>query len=197
MTGIIILAAGNSSRLGKPKQLLHFRGQSLLSHMVQEALNVQEKVVFVVTGAKQELIDAEIGQKPVHLIYNPDWETGMGSSIAAGVKALCSMYPQLQAVIIAVCDQPFVNAEHLKQLIATAEHSPENIIASAYAGTMGTPALFPNLFFDELKALTGQEGAKKLFTRHASQLSSVHFPSGETDIDTHEDYEKLLKSTGL
>lgn len=186
--GIIILAAGNSSRLGRPKQLLHFHGQSLITSVCQKALKVTPHVV-VVTGEIHDLIRKELVDLPVFLIQNVHWQDGMASSIVAGLDELMRFNSELSDVIITVCDQPFVSIEVFQGLINASASS--GIAASSYGNTMGTPALFNKRYFAELLRLKGNEGAKRLMMQNQGDLSLVAFPLGNVDIDTEEDYRRL------
>lgn len=191
-SGIIILAAGNSSRLGHAKQLLPFRNKSLLRHVVDEASSVERAQTVVVLGAGIENLDQELSGSPVVSSYNPDWNSGMASSIHVGINKLLEVSPDVSCCIIAVCDQPFISSEIFHALLDAFETSPCKIIASAYADTAGTPALFSRDHFADLLQLDGQEGAKKLLGRYKEELRLLPFDQGAVDIDTEADYRKLL-----
>jgi len=190
--GIIILAAGNSSRLGQPKQLLIFRNISLLQNVILESRKVTGTAVAIVTGAWQTQVENDAAGQDVLIVHNAEWESGMASSIKTGVEGLCKMYPELDAVILTVCDQPFLTAANLTSLIREYIASDKGIVASSYNGTLGTPVLFSRHYFQVLMELQGQEGAKKIILSHPDDSSSVDFPEGETDIDTMEDYGILF-----
>jgi CTP:molybdopterin cytidylyltransferase MocA len=189
--GVIILAAGNSSRLGRPKQLLSYRGRTLVTYVVGEALAAGLRPLVVVTGAYCADVEAALKGEPVGLVYNPDWETGMASGIVAGLSNILLLHPDLKAVVISVCDQPFISAALLSQLARTFETSGKGIVASAYADSMGTPVLFGSSYFEVLLSLSGSEGAKKLLRQHPADLATVSFPGGDIDMDTAEDLRKL------
>lgn len=189
-TGIIILAAGNSSRLGRPKQLLEFKESTLLINTIAEALKIENSFVIVVTGANKELIQKDLNFDEIHLCYNENWENGMASSIAKGISELVTLQPDCEKCILAVCDQPFVTKDVFENLIR--EANAEGIAASAYAETLGTPVLFHQKYFKELLKLEGQEGAKKLIKKYSDDVVPVSFEKGNIDIDTEEDYAKLL-----
>ncbi len=191
MTGIIILAAGSSSRLGTPKQNLVFQGQTLLKRAIQNALNSACESVIVVLGANAEAVQTTLADQPVPVIYNPDWQEGMASSIRIGITELKKMAPNTTSAILMLCDQPFADAAIINQLIQKKSSNPKGIIASAYDGTIGSPALFHQSFFHELLQLTGNEGAKKLLLKYADDVITVPFLLGAIDIDTVGDYERL------
>lgn len=190
-TGIIILAAGNSSRLGRPKQLLPYRGKTLLTHVVTESLAASLRPVVVVTGAYRAEVEGALRGWEVAVVYNPDWETGMGSGIVAGLGKALSVQPDLQGVIVAVCDQPHLSAGLLLALMEQQVLSGNGLIASGYAETSGTPVLFGRRHFEELGRLSGDAGAKQLLNRHPDDVATVPFPTGSIDIDTEEDLAYL------
>jgi molybdenum cofactor cytidylyltransferase len=189
--GIIVLAAGNSSRLGRPKQLLPYRGRTLVMHVAGEALAAGLRPVVVVTGAYRAEVEEVLKGEPVGLVYNPDWETGMASGIVAGLSNMLLLHPDMGAVIIAVCDQPFISSTLLQQLVSTFDMSGKGIVACAYADSVGTPVLFGRYYFGQLLALSGSEGAKKLLKQYPDDLAVIAFPNGHIDIDTVEDTQKL------
>jgi molybdenum cofactor cytidylyltransferase len=190
--GIIILAAGNSSRLGEPKQLLSWQNNSLIRNVVEQSQKIPQAITMVVTGASADLIENELAGQHVFTRHNAAWSTGMASSIKTGVSELLLLYPSLDAVLIMVCDQPFLKSSIIHSLIEEYIRTGKNIIASAYNNTLGTPVLFSRKYFTDLLQLQGQEGAKKIIITHPEDVSSIYFPSGEIDIDTKEDYNKLL-----
>lgn len=190
--GIVILAAGNSSRLGEPKQLLHFQGKSLIRHITEAALEAVGGNVIVVTGSNPQLIEAELEGLPCELAFNADWQEGMSGSIKTGITALQSHHREVKGSILAVSDQPFVSAEVFNALIINFEKTAKGIVASRYSDSLGTPAFFTASYFPALLQLTGAEGAKKLFKRYADDVSAYAFPQGSIDIDTQEDYKRLI-----
>jgi len=190
-TGIIIMAAGNSSRLGRPKQLLPYRGKTLLTHVVTEALSAALDPVIVVTGAFREEISLSLQGYSVDVVYNPRWEEGMASGIGAGLSKILSRDPGIEAVILAVCDQPYLTAGLLSELVEEHRGSRKGMVACSYADAVGTPALFGQGYFRDLSNLSGSEGAKKLLRLHGNDLVTIPFPQGNIDIDTEEDYQAL------
>ncbi len=180
----IILAAGASTRLGQPKQLLLMGEKTLLAQICGAALTLENQRVIVVLGAYCEAIKPAIEQLQVEVFINENWQTGMGSSIACGMAHL----PEgTDAVLLLLCDQPFVTPVFLKNLVGKWRSAPCLIAASAYAGTFGPPAIFDKKLFAELAALQGQQGAKQVMERHRVQMELVDFPEGAADIDTPED----------
>ena len=192
MTGIIILAAGNSSRLGQPKQLLGYKDSTLLKNTIAEAFLIPDVVIIVVTGSNNQLIEEELDPSRIKICFNPDWESGMSSSIVNGLNALLTLYPDCENCIFAVCDQPYVSSLVFENLIQEHSKTGKGITACAYSGTLGTPVLFNKKYFSELAALQGQEGAKKIINRFLEDTASISFEKGNIDIDTEEDYNKLI-----
>jgi molybdenum cofactor cytidylyltransferase len=188
----MILAAGSSSRLGEPKQLLKYLGKTLIRHTTEAALAVGVSNVVVVTGSHSELVEFELGGLPYHLSYNFNWQQGMASSIQTGLAELQSLNPKLDGVIIAVSDQPFVTSSLFQSLIDQREQKKAGIVASSYSDTLGTPVFFTEKYFGDLLLLTGSEGAKKLLRKHAEDVASAPFPLGNIDIDTKDDYDNLI-----
>ncbi|MGI8890536.1 MAG: nucleotidyltransferase family protein [Chthoniobacterales bacterium] len=187
MIAAILLAAGGSSRFGRPKQLVRIGGESLVSRAARVALESGCQPVVVVVGRDREKIATELQDLPVTLVPNETWIDGMGGSIRAGLQAL----PDCPAVVILVCDQPHVDAELIRCMIRTQEQTQQPIVACAYAGTLGVPVLFARDFFPELLSLSEQGGARSVLDAHPSAVAQINFPEGEVDIDTPADYERL------
>jgi molybdenum cofactor cytidylyltransferase len=191
MAGLIILAAGPSTRMGKPKQLLQYKGESLIRRSIRVGLEANCDPVIVVLGAHFDKIKPVITEMKVHIVENIAWEEGIGSSIRYGMSKLLKLAPETEDVIIMLCDQPMVKADLLKTLMRERKEKGKGIIACAYEETIGVPALFNKTFFPKLLALKGDEGAKKLLYRHRDEVVAVSFPAGAVDIDTIADYESL------
>lgn len=189
--GIIILAAGASVRLGRPKQLLRFEGKTLLERIAENALAPDLKTV-VVLGANSEKIGKSVENLPVEIVFNKDWQSGMSSSIVVGLKHLLEIQTDLQAVIILLCDQPFVDKNTIYKLIETQKETKKSIVASEYAETIGVPALFTREVFDELLKLDKKNGAKSIIRKYAgNDLARISVPEAAFDIDTQADFERL------
>jgi molybdenum cofactor cytidylyltransferase len=188
---IIILAAGNSSRLGKPKQLLPFNGKNLLQHSIDIAVESGLGPVLVVLGANYEMIQNEIQSQAVTVIVNNDWQEGMSTSIRCGINALSATFPAVDGALFMVCDQPYVSTFLLQEIIETQHKTRQPIVASSYAQTVGIPAFFHRSLFPSLLALKGDAGAKKIMQQNATQVATVFFELGNIDIDTLQDYTSL------
>lgn len=196
MTGVIILAAGPSSRLGEPKQKIIFKGKSLLQRAVEKALNSSCRPVIVILGAYDNEIKPDIENEDVSVFQNPQWEEGMASSIRLGIEVLQKTEPAVLDVILMVCDQPFADTDLLNDMINKKAITGKEIIACSYSNTLGVPVLFDKKFFPDLLQLQGEEGAKKLIMQHEELVAEIPFPSGSFDIDTMDDYEVLTRSEG-
>lgn len=190
--GALILAAGDSSRLGQSKQLLQFRGQTLLQRIVDAASFADCSPVAVVVGADRDRIVAALGQANVFIIENETWQRGIGNSIRMGLRELLAAHPDLDALILLACDQPLVDAETIMGLKAKQTESQKAIVASSYAGTLGIPALFSRVYFDELFVLDDETGAKQVILSHKDDGAEYSFSDGAVDIDTPADYKKLM-----
>ena len=187
MTGLIILAAGESSRLGQPKQNLKFEGLTLLERAVEAGRGSACNKIVVVIGANANKISPIPGTT---IFYNRDWITGMASSIRTGMLEFNSD-PAIDKVIIMLCDQPFVDAVLLDNLINKQAETNKPIVAAVYNGTTGVPVLFGRSLFSELLSLNGTEGAKTILRTHTDDIAVVPFEKGSIDIDTPQDYERL------
>jgi molybdenum cofactor cytidylyltransferase len=190
--GAIVLAAGASTRMGRPKQLLTYQGQSLLRRAASAAVTAVHGPVAVVLGAHAEKIYPELEGLPVWAVENPDWAEGMGASIRTGMQALLRVEPGLAGVLLLLCDQPHVQASSLKALLEAHERTEAPVVASAYGEVLGVPAFFEQSFFDALLQLKGQEGARKVIVAYPEAVLAVPFPEGAVDVDTPGDYEGLF-----
>lgn len=181
----LVLAAGASSRMGKPKPLIAWGETSLLRHVCGVALASACQEVWVVLGNQASALQAELGGLAVRIVVADDWQSGMSASLRAGVAALPA---SCSAALVLLCDQPHVTPDLIDQLIdARREH--RTIAASSYGGTLGPPALFGPELFPELMRLQGDHGAKTLLTRDPTRVAAVPFPDGLRDLDTPADLE--------
>lgn len=190
--GIVILAAGASTRLGTPKQLLPCRGQSLLRHTAEVAIASSCSPIVVVLGAQAERLQVEVQQLPVYVVENKRWAEGMSSSIHTGLRELQAIDSSVKAAVILLCDQPFVSAALVRQLIKGYQHTGKLIVASEYADTIGVPALFNRDLFPALMTLQADQGARHVIQHYVQAVTRVPFPLGGIDIDTPSDYEQFL-----
>lgn len=186
----ILLAAGNSNRLGQPKQLLPFGRSTLLRHAAETALAAALGPVIVVLGAVEKRCRETLFGLPVTIIANPGWQEGMGSSIAVGMQTIGET--SHRAAIIMLCDQPAITPGVLRSLAQHQRSTGQSIVASQYGGTLGPPTLFTAEHFSQLRLLRGDRGAKPLFENRPG-LSSVACPEAALDIDTEDDLASLYQ----
>jgi molybdenum cofactor cytidylyltransferase len=189
--GVAILAAGASTRMGFPKQLLEFDGKPLLVHTVEAALASAAWPVVVVLGAHAEKIRPVLARFPVLVTESPAWSEGMAASIRAGVTTLQQFSRHLDAAVIALCDQPAFSAATIAQLVAVQQATGRSIVAARYAARHGAPALFLREHFSTLTALTGEEGARALLNDDPAGVASVELPELALDLDTPADVTAL------
>jgi CTP:molybdopterin cytidylyltransferase MocA len=188
----IILAAGASCRLGQPKQLLMHCGETMIGRAIRLANESGATPVIAVLGAHYELIREAVPLSLALPIINSLWEQGIATSIHAGLDALEDAAPQTPCALILGCDQPRLTAAHLRALLETfGEQAEPAIVASAYAGILGIPAVFPREVFAELRALRGDRGARSLLMQPPCPLVALPFPGGEIDIDLPADIAQL------
>jgi len=186
----VIVAAGTSARLGQPKQLLTIDGQPLIVRAVEAALRAGASPVIVVLGAYEDRIRGVLEGLPVTIVSNHDWTEGMGSSIRVGVAHLVANAPFVDAVLIAVCDQPHFQADAINSLRA-AFRGKDSIVAARYSGRTGVPVLFGRDYFGALAVLHGDQGARQILTENAANVIGVELPELATDLDTPEDVQTL------
>jgi molybdenum cofactor cytidylyltransferase len=194
--GLVILAAGGSTRLGQPKQLVAYRGRSLLRHAAEVATGTLCRPIVVVLGAHAAEIEAEVRDLPVRVTENPHWTRGLATSLRRGVEILEAAEEEIGAVVIMLCDQPLVSVPAIDGLVQAYRSGGKPIIASAYDGILGVPALFDRRLFPELLALEGEEGARRIIARHPRDVHGIPFPGGTLDIDTPQDCEQLHAGAG-
>lgn len=188
---LVILAAGESSRLGRAKQLLELDNETLIEKVVRVGTESFCTQVIVVLGCRSEEIAKRIKlDERTHIIENPNWKEGMASSLRCAVNFIEQELPDCHACIFASCDQVLLDAAHLNLLIKAFEQDRVQIVASEYSETRGIPALFSRQLFGEIKELRGEGGAKSLIQGKKFSLSTVAFPSGACDIDNEADWKK-------
>ncbi len=189
---ILILAAGDSSRLGSPKQLVEFEGKTLIERITETALSISNEVLIVL-GGNAEVILPYLNRfnNSVSIDFNPNWKDGMGTSISLGVEKLAE---KSDLILILLSDQPFVSTILLQNMLQTFASSPNPIVSCVYSGSLGVPMLFDNSVFPEMLTLRGDRGAKSFLHRYKNKISTIDFPQGIIDIDTLEDLENLAKT---
>ena len=188
---VLLLAAGGSRRFGGLKQLVELQGKSLLRQSVERATTMVQDRVLVILGIKAKKLERELRGYKVSIIENLNWENGVASSIRAGVEAL----PQhCRGALILFCDQPFITAGQLRELIGVWGRDPSKIVCSRYSQTVGVPAIIPRQYFSALMKLTGDKGAKAVILKHREHMISVDLPEAAFDIDTQGDLIDAINS---
>lgn len=188
-TAMVLLAAGNSSRMGAVKQLLDYQGRPLLRHAAQVALAAGGDPVIAVLGANAEALTCALSGLPVTVATNPLWAEGMGTSIHAGVRAV--LESGADALVLLLADQPLIPSEFLRLVVDTHQESRAPIVAARYAGTAGVPVLFARSYFDRLLSLAPRLGCKGLILGNPDETVLLDCPQAEFDIDTPADYARL------
>lgn len=192
---LLLLAAGGSARMGQPKQLLPWGSNTLIEHQVQTLLKTEQPLT-VVLGAYSSLIIPVLEEFPIAHVVNENWETGMGSSIAAGIRSVAKNFPKAEGVLIALIDQPLVTIMHYKKILQLFQAGNQQIVISnASSGQRGVPVVFDKDYFEELKNLNGKEGGKTIIRQHPDCVVEVQCGDILDDIDTPESYQKLLSKS--
>ncbi|MDT0645674.1 nucleotidyltransferase family protein [Zunongwangia sp. F260] len=189
--GVVVLAAGSSSRLGYPKQLVEFRRKNLLQHVVEVTESLEFSIRILVLGARAEEISERINLSKFKTVIHKSWEEGMGTSISKGISEALESENDLEHILILVSDQPFVTKGILKELIRVHLQSNKSATFSEYAGDVGVPAIFSRQLFSDLRELKGNHGAKKLLFNKNLEFETFKFERGNFDVDTLADIELL------
>ena len=192
VTDIIILAAGNSSRLGRPKQLLLKDAKTLLNHTIEAAEKSDVRNIYLIIGAYSDIIIESIQSEKVKIIHNQHWEQGMSSSIICGIKGIISGTNLPDAIILLLCDQPFLTKDIINALVNAHQTFGNKIVNCNYGSAIGPPVLFHQSLFEDLLGLTGSEGAKDIVKSKKELVLSISFPNGNIDIDNEDDIVKYL-----
>lgn len=194
MYAAIILAAGAATRMGQAKQLLPFGHTTLIQHAIEQAVGAGFDRVAVIVGAHAQQIIDGVGDLAVDVVHNQAWETGMGSSLVAGLQHILSSGSNPEYVAILLADQPLVRAAHLAAMRRLAEESQSPIVAARYGGTLGVPAFFHRALFPELAALAPSAGARHLLKLPGQRVTIFDLPEAAVDIDTPDDFRSLLSN---
>lgn len=181
---LILLSAGGSARYGSPKQLIQFKGRTLLRHLAEVCVASKAESVHVVLGAYAELLKLQLLGLPIQVLHHTRWSDGLSSSLRVAMKSLPK---SVKAVLIVLCDQPHVSTELLNKIIDLHLSKGSPIVACEYGDSLGVPALFEKRFFPELMSIAGDRGAKQIILKHRSKVAFVPFPKGTVDIDTRRD----------
>lgn len=190
---VVVLAAGNAKRLGQSKQLLPWGNSTLLGNVVDNVLTVDAHKTFVVLGAYSNEILEKINLSEATVLINDNWQQGLGSSIASAITEIDDKYPELNAVLLVLADQPFIGSIHLNAIINLHLTEKESIIITRKEDYRGVPVLFPRKFFKELRLLSNDEGAKQIINRNKNCVKEIVSQDNIADIDTFEAYEAFHK----
>jgi molybdenum cofactor cytidylyltransferase len=190
-TAAIILAAGAATRMGKIKQLLPFQGETLLARAIRTARESAFHPIIVVLGAEAESIRKEHAVQQVSFVENYDCQSGMGSSIAAGVRQLQSTESQTEAVAVLLADQPMIEAGALISMAAQLAEATADAIAAKYSKELGAPAIFRKKLFAALLSLNGQPGARAILRNPSYSVLAFDLPQASMDVDTPQDFAAL------
>lgn len=185
----LLLAAGESSRLGRPKQLVEWEGTSLIRRAAEALIGAGCSPVFVVLGADVNRSLQELKGLDVEVVINDDWKSGMGSSIAWGIRSIQALLPLPDAILISLCDQPLLTAEVLRAFLETFHRSRSEVIAAFYNDVAGVPALFSSKLFPALAELKGEKGAREII-RDSPDAVTIPLPDAAIDVDTADDLVK-------
>ncbi|MFN0072537.1 MAG: NTP transferase domain-containing protein [Chloroflexota bacterium] len=187
---MVILAAGTSSRMGRPKLLLEWAGKTLVRRAAETALDSGATQVILVSGPRDTEMRAELADLPVMVVHNPDYAEGMSTSLRAGLSAVS---PDAEGAIIMLSDQPLLSSSVVCRLAATLRGSDALIVQPRYGGAPGNPVGFHRSLFDALRSQSGDQGARALLRRRQADIDYIDIDDAEMqqDIDTPEDFASL------
>lgn len=192
---VILLAAGGSVRMGQPKQLLPWGKKTLIEHQVENLLNIDNPVV-VILGNASDLVIKVLEKYNTEIVINENWETGLGSSVVSGIKHVIEKFPDSNGVMTALLDLPLISVQHYHNLLKNFQPGTGQIIISTSAdGWKGVPAVFDKCYYDELKTLKGDEGAKNIIRKYMDKTISIDCGILLKDLDTQEDFQRLSEET--
>tara|TARA_R110002049_G_scaffold233284_2_gene406611 strand:- start:1862 stop:2458 length:597 start_codon:yes stop_codon:yes gene_type:complete len=189
---ILILAAGASSRMGSPKQLLPWKNTTLLGNAIMEAKAIVNTNLFIVLGANEAKIKTELNLKTESYFINPNWQKGLGNTVAFGISQIENSRKKYAKILVMLADQPLIDRVYLTEMITAYRASGKSIVATNYGKRVGVPAIFSNQYFSELKKLDHDFGAKEILKKYPLDTLSLDPKGKEKDIDTIEDYNKLM-----
>ena len=196
--GTIILAAGDSLRMGgQPKQLIQYKGQSLIRRITGNALALQRGPVVVVLGANRAQIMPELDGLPITVVENPAWPTGQASSLKTGLAALYLTKKEIETVLVLYTDQPLVSLGLLLHLIDVRREEGKGIVACRYGAQLGVPALFHRDYINELLQLEGDKGVQWVIVKHRKDCFVVPFEAGAIDLNSKRDLDEFEQAQGF
>jgi len=187
----ILLAAGASTRMGRPKQLIRVGGETLLRRTAGIAVEAGCSPVIVVLGSGADEMHSELAGLPLAITVNEDWPEGMASSLRCGLVSIPGLWSAAAGVLVLVCDQPLLSVEHVRSLLRTQAAGNALATASLYRDRAGVPAVFAPQLFSELMRLQGDQGARELILAHKGQVETVAWAEGALDVDRPEDLKTI------
>lgn len=188
---IAVLAAGASVRMGQPKQLLEYKGKTLLQHAIETAMGTSCRPVLVVVSSLEHLPANGRFIGEYRILHNVESEQGIASSICLAASE-AQAEKMIDALLFLNCDQPLIDSSSLERLVARYESG--GIVASRFEQTAGSPAVFDRCFFGELLALRGDRGARSIIERHRTKVLQVALAEASFDVDTPSDYKSVVES---
>lgn len=191
----LLLAAGASVRLGQAKQLLPWRTKTLVEHAAGQLLSLNLEEVSIVLGAYKQEVSKVLEPYPANLLFHPNYHQGMGSSLAFGLREILKN-PQIGGVLVTLVDQPLIDRSYLKNMLWHFEEDSTKVVATSYDGRPGVPAVFPVELALKLKNIQGDSGAGKWLRHHPEEVCLMTSYTDTSDIDTLDDYQRMLKKSG-
>lgn len=189
---ILILAAGNSSRMGERiKQVLPWKNNTLLGNAVEQAVTSIANTIYVVLGAYEEVIKTKVNLEEAVTIQNTNWENGLGNSITAGMEHFSAKSLSYDAVLIMLADQPLIDSNYLNKMMEHWKSNPNKLITTQYKSRSGVPAIFGKEHFERLKSLNKDFGAKDIIASHKDAILALNPEGKEIDIDSWETYQEV------
>ena len=185
---VLVLAAGQASRFGSPKQLVRIGGEALLQRAVARATELAGHGVTVVLGAHAAALTPLLRHSSATVVINRHWQEGLASSLRLGIASLPA---GTEAALVTLADQAAITAFDLRRLASAWRRQPDSVIAATYDGHMGVPAIFPAHAFGLLQELRGDVGARAVLSHLADRVLRVPMPNAAIDIDVPEDLLKL------
>jgi molybdenum cofactor cytidylyltransferase len=193
---VAVLAAGGSARLGRAKQLVEWRGTTLLRRAAETAVRAACGPIVLVLGARSARLHRELAGLPVEVAVNERWQDGLAGSIRTALGRVRTVAPGASGILLTLADQPLVTCDLLRTLVARHRQHPRRPVACAYGDTVGAPALLPRYLFAEIDELRGDSGARSILRRHRQEVLEIAFPDGACDIDTDADLNDLVAHGG-
>ena len=179
--------------MGQPKQLIPWGEKTLIEHQVETLINIGNPVIVVLGNASESVIPL-LEKYDIKISINKNWETGLGSSVVSGINYVTENFSDTKGVMTTLLDLPLISVQHYQNLLKTFQPGTGQIIISTSAdGWKGVPAVFDKCYFDELKALKGDEGAKNIIRKHMDKTIGMDCGVMLKDLDTPEDYQKLTE----